>query len=48
VAKTVNGQTTAYLYDGANVAQEQSGAAVANILTGGVDEVFLRGLRGVV
>lgn len=42
-SKTVNGQTTAYLYDGMNVAQEQSGGvAVADMLTGGVDEVFHR------
>lgn len=43
VSKTVNGQTTSYLYDGANVVQEQSGGgAVANLLNGGVDEVILR------
>lgn len=42
-SKTVNGQATAYLYDGANVAQEQTGgAASANMLTGSIDEVFQR------
>src|SRR2546423_3557898 len=43
VSKTINGQTTGYLYDGMNVVQEQAGgAASANLLNGGVDEVFLR------
>jgi RHS repeat-associated protein len=43
-AKTINGQTTHHLYDGANVAQEQQsgGAALANMLNGGVDEVLSR------
>lgn len=27
-SRTINGQTTSYLYDGANVVQEQSGGAV--------------------
>jgi RHS repeat-associated protein len=43
-AKTVNGQTTNYLYDDANLVQELSGAtAVANFLNGfDIDEVFTR------
>ncbi len=41
--KTVNGQTTGYLYDGANIVQEQAGGTPsANILSGGVDEIFRR------
>jgi RHS repeat-associated protein len=43
VAKSIAGGATAFLYDGANVVQElQSGTATANLLTGGIDEVFLR------
>ncbi len=43
VSKTVAGTTTNYLYDGANVAQELAGATpTANLLTGGIDEVFTR------
>jgi RHS repeat-associated protein len=44
VGKTVNGQSTAYLYDGENVVQELSGGSpTANLLTGlDVDEVFAR------
>src|SRR5207248_57061 len=43
ISKTVNGQTTGYLYDGANVVQEQAGGvASANLLNGGIDEVFFR------
>lgn len=42
VQKTTGGQTTNYLYDGANVVQEQAGGTV-NILAGGVGEVFARG-----
>ena len=42
-AKTVAGITTNYLYDGANVAQEISGGSpTANLLSGGIDEVFTR------
>ena len=44
VRKTVDGTTTKYLYDGANIVQEQdsSNVATANVLTGlGIDEVFL-------
>lgn len=41
--KTVAGITTNYLYDGVNVAQEISGGSpIANLLSGGVDEVFTR------
>ncbi len=43
IIKTVNGMTTGYLYDGANLIQEQiGGAPSANILAGGLDEVFTR------
>jgi RHS repeat-associated protein len=41
--KTVAGVATNYLYDGTNVAQEISGGSpIANLLAGGVDEVFTR------
>jgi RHS repeat-associated protein len=41
--KTVNGQSTGYLYDGVNVVQEQvAGTPTANLMTGGVDHVFTR------
>jgi RHS repeat-associated protein len=41
--KTVSGTTTSYLYDGANIAQEISGGSpIANLLSGGVDEIFAR------
>jgi len=41
-ARTTSG-TTSYLYDGANAAQELvGGTATANVLTGGIDEVFQR------
>ena len=41
--KTVGGVTTNYLYDGANVTQEISGGSpIANLLSGGIDEVFTR------
>ena len=43
INKTVNGQSTGFLYDGADVVQEQSGGAVsANLLHGGLDSVFTR------
>jgi len=43
VGRTITGETTNYLYDGANVAQELSGTTpTANLLTGGVDEYFTR------
>jgi RHS repeat-associated protein len=45
VRKTVGGSTTKYLYDGANVVQEQDSgnAPTANLLTGlGTDQVFSR------
>lgn len=41
--KTINGITTNFLYDGANVVQEQSAQlGNANLLNGGLDEVFAR------
>ena len=43
IGKTVNGQATSYLYDGDNIVQEQSGGTpTANMLNGGLDEVFRR------
>ena len=43
VSKTVGATTTGYLYDGANVVQELSGATpAANLLSGRIDEIFLR------
>jgi len=43
VAKTISGSTTNYLYDRANVAQEVAGGVpTANLLSGGIDEVFTR------
>lgn len=43
VSKTIGGQTTEYLYDGPNIIQEKvGGAASANLLMGGIDEVFSR------
>lgn len=43
ITKTVYGTTTGYLYDGPNVVQELSGGTPsANLLTGGLDEVFTR------
>jgi RHS repeat-associated protein len=43
VRATINGTTTDFLYDGANVVQEKiGGTPSANMLTGGVDEVFSR------
>ena len=43
MSRTLMSTTTSYLYDGVNAAQEQSGGTVtANMLTGGVDEHFLR------
>jgi RHS repeat-associated protein len=43
-SKIVAGTTTKFLYDGANVVQEQDGTglAVANEITGGLDQVFWR------
>lgn len=41
-SKTLNSTTTSFLYDGANVVQEQS-ASTTNLLTGlGIDETFAR------
>jgi RHS repeat-associated protein len=43
VGKTISGATTNYLYDGVNVVQELAGGTpTANVLSGGVDEVFMR------
>lgn len=43
ITRTVNGQAKTYLYAGENVVQEQSGGtATANLLSGGIDELFLR------
>jgi RHS repeat-associated protein len=43
ISKTVDGITTDFLYDGANVAQELSGGIPsANLLTGRLDQVFAR------
>jgi len=43
VGKTISGATASYLYDGANVVQEPAGGVpTANLLSGGVDEVFTR------
>lgn len=43
VKKTVNGVSTDYLYDGDNAVQEKvGGTPTANMLTGAVDELFVR------
>jgi RHS repeat-associated protein len=43
IRKTIGGGSTDYLYDGANIVQELSGATpVANLLTGGIDQFFSR------
>ncbi len=43
ISKTIYGITTGYLYSGASVVQELSGASPsANLLTGGADEIFTR------
>lgn len=42
-SKTIGGMTTEFVYDGLNLVQErQGGTATANLLNGGLDEVFLR------
>ncbi len=49
LSKTISGTTTKYLYDGANIVQEQntSNAATANLLTGlGIDQTFSRQVVG--
>ncbi len=51
ITKTVSGTTTGYLYDGRNFVQELAGAGSAspvkaNLLTGGIDETFLRSQSG--
>ncbi len=41
IVKSISANVTSYLYDGANIVQElQGGNATANLLTGGIDEVF--------
>lgn len=43
LAKTISGTATDFLYDGANPVQELSGTSVtANLLSGGLDEIFSR------
>jgi RHS repeat-associated protein len=43
ITKTINSTTTSLLYDGDDVVQEKLGTAVsANMLIGGIDEVFAR------
>ena len=43
VTRTLSATTTTYFYDGYNIAQELSGTTpVANLLSGGMDEVFTR------
>jgi RHS repeat-associated protein len=49
MSRTISGATTKYLYDGANIVQEQnsSNAATANLLTGlGIDQTFSRQVVG--
>ena len=47
VGKTVGGLTTEYLYDGDNIVQEKVGSTpTANLLNGGIDEVFSRADSG--
>ena len=42
-ARTVNGATTEYVFDGASVVQEKSGGTPsANLLMGGLDQTFMR------
>lgn len=43
LTRTLNATTKTYFYDGQNIAQELSGITpVANLLSGGIDEVFTR------
>ena len=43
IRKTINGVTTDYLHDGVDVVQEQQGGSpIANMILGGLDEVFTR------
>lgn len=43
VVKNIAGNAKGFLYDGANIVQELQGTnPTANLLTGGIDEVFLR------
>jgi len=41
-SKTLNGVNTTFLYDAFDVVREQSATMAASVLTGGLDEVFLR------
>ncbi|WP_326557257.1 RHS repeat-associated core domain-containing protein [Micromonospora sp. NBC_01796] len=40
--RTAGGATTAFVYDGPNLVREQTGAAVANRLTAGLDQTLVR------
>ena len=43
IAKSISSTAKVYLYDGANSVQElQGGNVTANLMTGGIDELFLR------
>lgn len=42
VSKIINGSSTVYLYDGDNVVEESGETTTAKIISGGLDEVFLR------
>ncbi len=43
VSKTINSVMMSFVYDGPNIVQEKAGSTVsANMLTGGIDEVFTR------
>ena len=43
IAKSISGNAKAFSYDGVNIVQQlQGGNATSNLLTGSVDEVFLR------
>lgn len=47
ISKSINGVTASFLYVGANVVQEQSAQlGTANLLSGGIDEIFTRGDLG--
>ncbi|GEM_PF-2531202 len=43
ISKTINSASVSFLYNGANIVQEKVGTTVsANLLVGGIDEVFTR------
>src|SRR5215469_5254497 len=45
--RTKNSQSTSFLFDGSNATQELSGSTVlANLLNGGIDEIFNRADSG--